>query len=132
MVKSNLGWVSLCALLVGCNVSSPPASTGGVTLDGGGDSGACERAVVIVTSDFKSTNIAISSLDGVTQSPSFVSSGATKPGLALALSSPPVLLAANFSRGTIDVFDTNYASQTPATGAWTDPSVFSPSVPPSA
>jgi hypothetical protein len=124
--------------LVGCNVSSPPGSTGGVTFDsgatptaeggvdggaaqiteagadsgpeggtaatadGGVDSGAegglataeggadaggtCERGVVIVTSDFKSTNIAVSSLAGVTLSPSFVSSAATKPGLTLALS----------------------------------------------
>jgi hypothetical protein len=42
--------------------------------------------VVIVTSDFKSTNIVVSKLDGTTVSGSFVSSGATTPGLALALS----------------------------------------------
>jgi len=42
--------------------------------------------VVVVTSDYTSTNIVISKLDGTTESQSFVSSGATKPGLALALS----------------------------------------------
>ncbi len=52
----------------------------------GGTATTCESGVVIVTSDFKSTNIAISKLDGTTLSGSFVSSGATKPGLALALS----------------------------------------------
>jgi hypothetical protein len=47
---------------------------------------ACERGVAIVTSDYESTNIAVSKLDGTTLSASFVSSGATKPGLALAIS----------------------------------------------
>jgi hypothetical protein len=46
---------------------------------------ACEKAVVVVTSDYLSTNVAVSALDGTTLSGSFVSSGATKPGLALAL-----------------------------------------------
>jgi hypothetical protein len=52
----------------------------------GGAGPACERGVVIVTSDYRSTNIVVSTLDGTTLSGSFVSSGATKPGLALALS----------------------------------------------
>jgi hypothetical protein len=39
-----------------------------------------------VESDYRSTNLVLSNLDGTTLSPSFVSSGATKPGLALALS----------------------------------------------
>jgi hypothetical protein len=79
--------LSLVLFALGCNVSAPPGSTGGVTPDGGGDAGAaCERGVVIVTSDYKSTNIVISSLDGTTQSASFISSAATKPGLSLAIS----------------------------------------------
>ena len=74
-------------LLAGCNVSTPPRSTGGVAADGGGaDGGACGPGVVIMGTDYMSTNITISSLAGVTQSASFVSSGATKPGLSLALS----------------------------------------------
>ncbi len=80
--------------LAGCNVPAPPRSTGGVMFSGlegeSGDAGAagatCDRAVVIVTSDYQSTNIVVSSLDGITLSGSFVSTGATKPGLALALS----------------------------------------------
>lgn len=86
MVKSDPGFLSFVVLLVGCNVANPPGSTGGVSFDGGSDGGACERGVVIVASDYTSTNIVISSLEGVTQSESFVSSGAVKPGLSLALS----------------------------------------------
>jgi hypothetical protein len=98
------------ALWAACNVAPAPSSTGGVALgpSGGGSGGreanhtnsqagggsdpgplpgaACERGVVIVNSDYKSTNIAIAKLDGTVLSSSFVSSGATKPGLALALS----------------------------------------------
>jgi hypothetical protein len=79
--------------LLGCNVPAPPRSTGGVVFGGpdgqageAGSTGACGRAVVIVTSDYQSTNIVVSNLDGTTLSGSFVSTGATKPGLALALS----------------------------------------------
>jgi hypothetical protein len=74
--------------IVACNVPSPPASTGGVSFDSDAESRplVCEDGVVIVTSDYKSTNIVVSTLDGTTLSGSFVSSGATKPGLALALS----------------------------------------------
>jgi len=93
MVKSHFHFLQLlrlpgalaAALAAGaCNVSPAPQSTGGAQLDGG--SSTCERGVVVVTSDYTSTNIVISKLDGTTESQSFVSSGATKPGLALALS----------------------------------------------
>ncbi len=51
----------------------------------------CERGVVVVMGDYKSTNIAISKLDGTTLSGSFISSGATKPGLGMALSGDVVV-----------------------------------------
>jgi hypothetical protein len=79
----------LVALVAACDVAPPPRSTGGAALDAGAsdDGGAaCGRGVVVVTSDYKSTNVAVARLDGTTVSGSFVSSGATKPGLALALS----------------------------------------------
>ncbi len=99
-----------CGSFAGCDVAPAPASTGGVALDGGADAGACERAVAIVATDYKSTNIVVSSLDGVTQSASFVSSGATKPGLALALSGDvdvPVVAPAAGRVVIIDRFGTN-------------------------
>lgn len=95
------------AMLTACNLPTPPESTGGVFLDDAGDrssdadgekdAGAevdadepapkrCDRALVIVASDYISTNIVISRLDGATLSGSFVSSAAQKPGLAFALS----------------------------------------------
>lgn len=91
-------------LISSCNVPEPPPSTGGATFADGGanftDSDAnlvdvpgevstprtCDRGVLVVASDFKSTNVVVSGLDGVTLSGSFVSSAAAKPGLTLALS----------------------------------------------
>jgi hypothetical protein len=115
--------VRSCAValaLVACNVAPPPPSTGGVSFDGGagarvdggadGGAAACETGVVIVTSDYKSTNIAVSRLDGTTLSGSFVSSGATKPGLALALSGDvdvPLVAPASGRLLLIDRFGTN-------------------------
>ncbi len=117
--------VRSCAValaLVACNVAPPPPSTGGVSFDGGagarGDGGgadggaaaSCETGVVIVTSDYKSTNIAVSRLDGTTLSGSFVSSGATKPGLALALSGDvdvPLVAPASGRLLLIDRYGTN-------------------------
>ncbi len=117
----------LAALLVAmvglsaCNVASPPRSTGGVSFDAGSgpDGGSapdgaatssCETGVVIVTSDYESTNIAVSSLDGTTLSGSFVSSGATRPGLALALSGDvdvPLVAPASGRLLLIDRYGTN-------------------------
>lgn len=102
------------AVLVGCNVPPAPGSTGGVAFDGGADADAggpaCERGVVIVASDYKSTNIVVSSLDGVTRSSSFVSSGAAKPGLSLAFSGDvdvPVVPPASGRVVIIDRYGTN-------------------------
>jgi hypothetical protein len=134
------GWVAALGL-VGCNVSLPPGSTGGVTFDSGtaasnlGEVGlngsdaaaittadgspanteaaapvACESGVVIVTSDYQSTNIVVSQLDGTTLSGSFVSSGATKPGLALALSGDvdvPLVAPASGRLLLLDRYGTN-------------------------
>ncbi len=120
MVKLSLAGSVM--LLAACNVEPPPPSTGGVSFDAGapmrdgataaGEAGAsaCETSVVIVTSDYHSTNIAISSLDGTTLSGSFVSSGATKPGLALALSGDvdvPLVAPASGRLLLIDRYGTN-------------------------
>lgn len=84
---------ALALALLGCNVEPPPPSTGGAHLDppdaGGGDADAprsCGRGVVIVMSDYQSTNVAVSKLDGTTVSSSFISSGAAEPGQGPALS----------------------------------------------
>ncbi len=97
-------WTASLAV-AGCNVDAPPLSTGGVQLEepqtslpgaprGDADASptpdgsppkACERGLAIVATDFTSTNIAIAKLDGTPVSPSFISSGATAPGLGLAV-----------------------------------------------
>lgn len=106
--------------LVACNVEEAPPSTGGVDFDrdGGaertiddadpGDGGvvqACERGVVVVSSDYTSTNVSIATLDGVTKSASFVSSGSTKPGLSLALSGDVVAPSATPASGRVVLID---------------------------
>ena len=109
-------------MLAGCNVASPPPSTGGVAFEAGvvaGDGGAagdgavpaaCESGVVIITSDYQSTNVAVSKLDGTTLSGSFVSSGATRPGLAFAFSGDvdvPLVAPASGRLLLIDRYGTN-------------------------
>jgi hypothetical protein len=96
------GALALMGGLVGCNVSSPPSSTGGTNLGG---SGSCPSGMVVVASDYQSTNIAVSKADGTTASGSFVSSGATKPGLALALSGDVVVPFAAPAPGTLVLLD---------------------------
>jgi hypothetical protein len=119
MVNDKVWFRTIIVALVGCNVSSPPRSTGGVTHDAGDASGptTCETGVVIVTSDFMSTNVALSNLDGTTLSGSFVSSGAAKPGLTLALSGDvdvPAVAPASGHVLLIDRFGTDVLT-------WMDP-----------
>jgi hypothetical protein len=105
-------WLYLSFILAfGCNVDNNNQATGGAEFGGAGgaagnageggsggkdiensaNGGAntekqCDRGLVVVLGDYESTNIAISNLDGTTKSGSFISSGATKPGLSLAIS----------------------------------------------
>jgi hypothetical protein len=83
-----VGRAAAIAALAGCNVAPAPRSTGGVHFEDTDASGApgCGRGLAVVTTDYVSTNIALSTLDGTTLSGSFVSSGSAKPGLQLALS----------------------------------------------
>lgn len=118
-------------LLWACNLPEPPPSTGGVTFEDAGtippgderDAGVvelpdaskppelpCDRALAIVASDYVSTNIVISRLDGATLSESFVSSAAQKPGLSFALSGDvdvPRIAPASERVVLIDRFGTN-------------------------
>lgn len=92
----NTRWLSIhstlfvsLALACACDVQSPHDSTGGVALYDA--SSGCSRALVITLSDYISTNVALSSLDGTTLSGSFVSTSASTPGLAFALSGDVVV-----------------------------------------
>ncbi|MCL2825099.1 MAG: hypothetical protein FWD57_14005, partial [Polyangiaceae bacterium] len=68
--------VGLCA----CGVESPD-NTGGADLE----EGECGRGVVVVQSDYVSTNVSLLSIDGLVLSSSMISSGTTAPGLSAAL-----------------------------------------------
>ncbi|WP_394827761.1 hypothetical protein [Pendulispora albinea] len=111
MVKRGFGRLasgSLVLAVAACNVSSAPPSTGGVRFDEVGPN--CARGVAIVASDYQSTNIVVSKPDGTTLSESFISSGAAKPGLALALSGDvalPTTAPASKNLVIIDRYGTN-------------------------
>lgn len=136
-----MGSVALVASAIACNVAPPPAGTGGVDLNVGiqgiegnstspetdsgaaleGDAGAgapvCPAAMDIVCTDYVTTNIAISNLDGTTLSASFVSSGSTAPGLTTTLSGDvevPFVPPASGRVVLIDRYGTNVLT-------WMDP-----------
>lgn len=81
----SLGVIVIVPWFLACNVESTAAPSGGIQLGKPAKSG-CERGVVVLMTDRKSTNVGIAQLDGTPLSESFVSSGSAKPGLALALS----------------------------------------------
>jgi hypothetical protein len=104
------------ALALGaCNVETTDSSTGGVD---GGPPGKCPAGVTVVLSDYVSTQIALSSLSGETQSASFLSTGSTKTdGLAFALSGDVIVPSSTPSSGSVvllDRYGTNVIS-------WADP-----------
>jgi hypothetical protein len=68
---------SIALALVHCNVSATaPHTTGGV--DAGSDAGsACDQGEVVVLTDYTSTQIALTALDGTPQSPGFLSTAST-------------------------------------------------------
>lgn len=89
---------------VGCNVASTGESTGGVQ-DGSRDSD-CPAGVAVVLTDFFSTQIALSDLEGETQSASFISTASTETdGLAFALSGDVALPSAPVARGRLVLLD---------------------------
>ena len=81
------GW--LFVLLSACNVEAVQGDTGGVPR---GDGGACPDGVAVVLSDYRSTQVALSTTEGTTQSESFVSTASVRSdGLSFALSGDVVL-----------------------------------------
>lgn len=94
--------------LSACGVSPTAVATGGVDLGAPGQG--CERGLLVVESDFNSTNVAVARLDGTTLSSSFISSAARPAGLTLALSGDVVVPRSAPGSGQavlIDRFGTN-------------------------
>lgn len=121
----SIQWPACLAILTlwGCDVSPPPAGTGGVPMDASPEGGgvainACDPIVAIVCSDYSSTNIAVARPDGTTVSGSFVSSGSVAPGLTLALSGDIVVPDVAPPSGRMVLIDESTASVL----TWMDPS----------
>jgi hypothetical protein len=106
----------LAALLASCNVESTTTPSGGVDTET--PVAGCPAGIAVTLSDYSSTQIALSSLDGTTLSESFLSSASTKTdGLAFALSGDVTLPSSPPLSGrvvVIDRFGTNVIT-------WADP-----------
>jgi hypothetical protein len=84
----NKEWLTLLLSITACNVDSTAKNTGGVEI-GTGD---CPNGAVVVMSDWISTQIALTTLEGKVQSSSILSSGSSKTdGLAFPLSGDVVV-----------------------------------------
>ncbi|AUX36309.1 MULTISPECIES: hypothetical protein [Sorangium] len=74
-------------LLLGCNVAPPPGSTGGVTKQPDG----CGRGLIVVNTDYQSTNVSLLDIEGAVLSSSLISSSAASTMLSVPLSGDVVL-----------------------------------------
>lgn len=74
--------ITLALAVASCNVPDSSPSTGGVDVP----NGPCGRGVVVIESDYSSTNVALVGFNGATYSGSFLSSGSLSPGISMALS----------------------------------------------
>lgn len=110
-----LALLASCGLCTACNVDSPPPSD--CKLELSEPPTKCPSALVVALSDYQSTNVALTALDGTTLLSSCVSSASAKPNLSLALSGDVALPSeAPDSREIvlIDRFGTNVIT-------WLDP-----------
>src|SRR5690606_24167107 len=114
LLKS-VSWLGLSLLGLGCSVEPVVENSGGVLVE---RSGACPAGAVTLLSDFLSTQVALSSLEGDTLSPSFLSSASTQAsGTSHALSGDVVLprrMPRSFRVVLIDRYGTNVIT-------WADP-----------
>jgi hypothetical protein len=84
----NATWLTLLFLVTACNVDSTAKHTGGVETN----TGDCPSGAVVVMSDWISTQIALTTLEGKVQSSSILSSGSSETdGLAFPLSGDVVV-----------------------------------------
>ncbi|MEB2311162.1 MAG: hypothetical protein OZ921_08695 [Sorangiineae bacterium] len=76
------GWVaSAVALCCACGAPEPPGNTGGT----GVDAGVCGRGLVVVETDYQSSNVSLVGVDGAVLSASLLSSASTGTALSAPL-----------------------------------------------
>lgn len=88
-------------LATACGAPAPPPGTGGVDTT----PSVCGRGVVVVQSDYQSTNVSLIDNDGAVLSSSFVSSASAQVGLSAALSgdvAPPTSIMSGAELALID------------------------------
>lgn len=81
--RSHPAWLAAAMVVAttACDAPAPPPSTGGTTIP----AGPCGRGLVVVSSDYQSTNVSLFDWAGAELSSSVVSSGSSAPGLSTAL-----------------------------------------------
>lgn len=96
--------ILLSVLALACEAEpTAPSTTGGVNAN---HQGQCPAGVVAVLSDFSSTQIALSALDGTTLSEAFISTASSEAsGLAFALSGDVVVPSATPRSGRVVLLD---------------------------
>jgi hypothetical protein len=95
-------WLTLCALLVACNVT-PATTTGGAELPSRGD---CPRGIAVVSSDFQSSEVALLAPSGEVKSAAFLSSAsAPASGLAAPFSGDLVVAPSRSRPGELVLVD---------------------------
>lgn len=98
----------LCTALLcsACGAPEPPESTGGTSVL----PGACGRGMVVLSSDYQSSNVSLVSVDGAVLSDSFVSSATAAAGLSAPLSGDVTLSSSSYNDDEIVVIDRYPAS----------------------
>jgi hypothetical protein len=119
MVKVRTRLLPLACLAAGCNVSATaPSSTGGIhaSADAGPN---CDKGLVVLLTDYTSTQIALTDPAGKPLSPSFLSTASTKvSGVAYALSGDIALPTMRPPSGLVVLLD-RYGTDVVT---WSDPS----------
>lgn len=102
-MKSPLYGALLC---LACNAPAPPPSTGGVDVEGG----PCGRGLVVVSSDYQSTNVSVLDNEGNVLSASILSSASESTALSAPLSGDVVTPTARASGDELVLIDRYPAS----------------------
>ncbi len=89
-------------VLSGCSVSKPPPGTGGTDVE---PAGQCGRGVVVVNTDYQSSNVSLVGLDGEVLSSSFISSASTSVGLSAPLTGDVDVATAGVDGDSIVLID---------------------------
>jgi hypothetical protein len=93
--------IALLLALAACDAPSPPVGTGGTDAA----AGECGRGLVVVASDYQSTNVSLIDVDGAVLSSSFLSSASTTTGLSAPLSGDVVAPTMPATNGRIVLID---------------------------